>query len=79
MKSPKDVVGSLNADQRVQVRDLVKQAEDWLAEHDEFTVNVNETRATIAEVVWEHVVREAAEAGWDATFTGATVSIKRPR
>lgn len=64
-----------------QVKDLLTQMEQWFEQgHEAYrwnTVADNNSRK-IPRKVLKEFVRRADEAGWDATFSGAIVEIRRP-
>ena len=78
MKKPDEVIGSLSPHEAKQVAELVSGAERTLAHEAAVTFDVSETRATILERVWDHVIAQANAAGWLAEAKGATVTIRRP-
>jgi hypothetical protein len=78
MKTPGQVIAKLTPEQEKQAQDILDGVASDLATQDDVTFNINVTRATIPEIVWDEVVRAANEAGWTAARKGANVTISRP-
>jgi predicted nucleotide-binding protein len=79
MKGPDEVIPPLTDEQKRKVAEIKAQVYEILAKRSEYQVNINSTRREISEAVWEQVVSDARDAGWDASMNGSMVTIRKPR
>ena len=78
MKTPSELITTLTERQKVQVAEILVEVEKALANEGEYEYDINQTRSTRPQAVWEEVRRESLRKGWDARIVGAVFTIKKP-
>ncbi|MFT3773026.1 MAG: hypothetical protein QM820_47190 [Minicystis sp.] len=81
MKGPADFERVTGAELEQFVAALKQRVERWFAdEHHSLRINIvaSESDRKIPLTAWKELVRQANAAGWDASFQGSIVEVKRP-